>query len=124
MANLREKQVEKRITKILQKNSIPFFKVAGGMYQISGMADLLIFNNFHTYAVEVKNEFKNSKPKMLQIQQARNYGKHVIWLFVDINNYKWVADNIIKNKTTILKHYSTKQLNYWKHTLKKYETVI
>lgn len=124
MSNLKEKNVEKKIERELKKQGVPFFKVAGGLFQVSGMCDLLIFNRFTTYALELKSEFKRSKPTPLQILQAQNFTNDLIWIFVDNNNYKWVVDNIVKNNKSVLKHYGQKQLSYWRKYINKHEKTI
>ncbi|MCE6061872.1 hypothetical protein J8A71_03125 [Mycoplasmopsis agalactiae] len=109
----KEKNLENKIKSKLKKHKLNYLKIHGGVYQVSGRPDLLIFNNFNTYAMELKSDFKISKPSMLQISQANAHKNNLIWLFVDINNYKEIVEAVINNNINYLIHIAQKQLEYW-----------
>ncbi|WP_322900961.1 hypothetical protein [Mycoplasmopsis felis] len=108
-----EKQLETKVKNFFVKNNIQYVKIHGGNYQINGLADLLVFHKFKTYAIEIKTDFAKSKPKIIQVLQAQKLKDDVICLFIDYLNFNFVLKNIKENNTEVLKHYSKKQLSYW-----------
>ncbi|TDV23527.1 hypothetical protein BCF59_0516 [Mycoplasmopsis mustelae] len=116
-----EKQLQNKVKRILNKHRISYIKIAGGEFQRSGIADLLIFNHFHSYALELKSDFHKSKPKALQVLQASHYASNLIYLFADLHNIDFILNKIITNQWQILKHYSNKQIEYWKQYWKNKE---
>lgn len=110
----KEKNLLHIITKELQRANIPNFKISGTVYQKSGLADLWIFYNYKTYALELKTDFAVSHVSKLQIWQANDFYNDVIWLYADRHNYVWILDQIKANNHALLKHYSRKQISFLK----------
>ncbi|QJR43656.1 hypothetical protein HLA87_02560 [Mycoplasma miroungigenitalium] len=114
----KEKQLEQKLKKEFKRNNIEYFKIAGGRFQIKGMADLLVFHDFNSYALELKYDLFKNRPTCTQLLQAERFGEHVIWLFVDFNNADYVLEQIKNNNTKVLKHYGSVQRKYFRELLK------
>ncbi|MCS4536768.1 hypothetical protein NXS15_01305 [Mycoplasma sp. CSL7475-4] len=113
-----EKKLENLIKREFKKSGIEYFKTVGGEFQIKGMADLFVFHDFNTYALELKHDIFKNSPTSTQILQSKKYGEHVVWVFVDFNNVDYVMEQIKQNNINALKHYGKIQRLYFYEKIK------
>ncbi|MBN0919453.1 hypothetical protein [[Mycoplasma] gypis] len=112
-----EKQLETKIKTLLQKNNISYIKIFANAFQGAGLADLLIFNKYICYALELKTDLFRNKPTKIQIATALKHQNNIIYLFCDQWNWNEIINDILKGNHAKLKHLSKKQLEYFKTQL-------
>ncbi|UWD34035.1 hypothetical protein [Mesomycoplasma molare] len=83
------------------------------------MADILVFNKYNTYAIELKRDFKINPIKQLQVLEALKYKDDLIYLFLDNTNFNFITKHLINNDKEILKHYGKVQINFWMEYYKR-----